>query len=301
MTGETAPKTVTIRSEGLSAEINLKGAELWRLVDAEGHDLLWDGDPAFWGSRAPILFPVVGGSAGGKVTVEGVDYPMERHGFARRQTFAVVEASASVVRLRLEENEATRAVWPFAFRLDMVFSVAGRRLEMVAEVTNRDTRPMPASFGYHPALRWPLPYGEPRAAHRVRFDAPEPGQIHRIDGTGLVVPEGVDTPVRGDTLLLDDALFEPDVLIWYALGSRGLTYGAPGAPALTITFPGMPMLGLWTKPKAGYICVEPWQGTADTVGFAGEIDGRPGMLRLAPGETRRFPMGIALGNEPASF
>lgn len=294
-------ETVTIRSEGLVAEINLKGAELWRLVDAEGRDLLWDGDPAFWAGRAPILFPVVGGSAGGAVTVEGKAYPMERHGFARRQTFAVVTASASSVRLRLEANEATRAVWPFDFRLDMVFSVAGKRLEMVAEVTNLDARPMPASFGYHPALRWPLPYGQPRAQHRVRFDAPEPGPIHRIDATGLVVPDGVPSPVVGDTLLLEDALFEPDVLIWYQPNSRGLTYGAPGAPALTITFPGMPMLGLWTKPGAGYVCVEPWQGTADTVGYAGDISGRPGMLTLAAGETRRFPMGIALGDEPAAF
>jgi galactose mutarotase-like enzyme len=291
-------ETVSIRSEGLAAEINVLGAELWRLADAAGRDLLWDGDAAFWTGRAPILFPVVGGSAGGKVTVEGRDLPMDRHGFARRQPFAVVEHSASAVRLRLEANAATRAIWPFDFRLDMVFSVAGSRLEMVAEATNLDARPMPASFGYHPALRWPLPYGEPRAAHRIRFDAPEPGPIHRIDASGLVKPDGLPTPVDGYTLMLDDALFEDDVLIWYDLTSRGLTYGAPGAPALTVTFPGMPMLGVWTKPRAGYVCVEPWQGTADNMGFAGDIAGRPGMLKLLPGETRRFPMGIALGAEP---
>lgn len=291
-------ETVSIRSEGLAAEINVLGAELWRLADAAGRDLLWDGDAAFWTGRAPILFPVVGGSAGGKVTVEGRDLAMERHGFARRQPFAVAEHSASAVRLRLEANAATRAIWPFDFRLDMVFSVAGSRLEMVAEATNLDARPMPASFGYHPALRWPLPYGEPRAAHRIRFDAPEPGPIHRIDAGGLVKPDGLPSPVDGHTLMLDDALFEDDVLIWYDLTSRGLTYGAPGAPALTVTFPGMPMLGVWTKPRAGYVCVEPWQGTADTTGFAGDIAGRPGMLTLLPGETRRFPMGIALGAEP---
>lgn len=294
-------ETVSIRSEGLSAEINLAGAELWRLTDADGNELLWDGDPAFWTGRAPILFPVVGGSAGGKVTVEGRDLPMERHGFARRQTFAVVEQTASMVRLRLEANDATRALWPFEFRLDMVFSVAGSRLEMVAEASNLDSRPMPASFGYHPALRWPLPYGQPRAAHRLRFDVAETGPIHRIDAAGLVKPDGVASPVEGQTLMLDDSLFVDDVLIWYDLKSGGLTYGAPGAPALTVTFPGMPMLGVWTKPKAGYVCIEPWQGTADMTGHTGDISGRPGILTLAPGETRRFPVGIALGSEPATF
>lgn len=301
MTGSSHPETVSIRSEGLSAEISLKGAELWRLTDAVGRALLWNGDPAFWAGRAPILFPVVGNSAGGKVSIDGQDYPMERHGFARRQTFAVVEASASAVRLRLEANAATRVHWPFAFQLDMVFAVAGSRLEMVAEVTNLDTRPMPASFGYHPALCWPLPYGQPRAAHKLRFDAPEPGPIRRIDGDGLVKPDRLPTPVEGATLVLADGLFEADAMIWSELASRGLTYGAPGAPVLTVTFPGMPMLGVWTKPGAGYVCIEPWQGHADTVGYAGDIAGRPGMLALAPGETRRFPMGIALGAEPATL
>jgi galactose mutarotase-like enzyme len=289
---------VTIRSDVLTVEINRHGAELWRIRDTAGRDFLWDGDPAFWTGRAPILFPVVGESAGGKVTVEGRELPMERHGFARRQTFAVVEHHAGLVRLRLEDDAATRALWPFAFRLDLVFSVAGGTLAVVAEITNRDTRPMPMQFGFHPALRWPLPYGKARADHRMRFDAAEPAPIRRIDGAGLVVPETFASPVAGRDLALADALFEPGAMIWDEPESRGLVYGAPGAPTVTVTFPGVPMLGIWMKPGAGYVCVEPWQGHADRVDHAGEMSGRAGVVMLAAGETRRVPMAIAIGTEP---
>ncbi|MBR7518510.1 hypothetical protein KC217_22850, partial [Mycobacterium tuberculosis] len=81
----------------------------------------------------------------------------------------------------------------------------------------------------------------------------------------------------------------------------GLTYGAPGAPAIRVEFPGMPMLGIWTKVGAPYVCIEPWQGTADRQGFAGELSGRPGVVSFAPGETRRFPMSLALDREFAAF
>ena len=150
-----------------------------------------------------------------------------------------------------------------------------------------------ASFGYHPALRWPLPYGAPRAAHRLRFAEPEPGPIHRIDGAGLLRPVDLPTPVAERTLLLRDALFEDDALIFLAPHSRSLVYGAPGAGALEIGWD-LPDLGIWTKPGAGYVCIEPWSGYADPEGFAGELAEKPGILSLSPGGSHRFAMRIAL-------
>ncbi|MBR7540028.1 hypothetical protein KC221_27985, partial [Mycobacterium tuberculosis] len=81
----------------------------------------------------------------------------------------------------------------------------------------------------------------------------EPGPIQRLDAAGLVRPEALPTPGGGRGLRLDDALFVDDVLIWPELNSEGLTYGAPGAPAIRVEFPGMPMLGIWTKVGAPYV------------------------------------------------
>ncbi|WCT73254.1 aldose 1-epimerase family protein [Sphingomonas naphthae] len=293
-------ENIRIASSRLSAEISPFGAELRALRDGQGRDLLWDGDPAWWTGRAPILFPVIGVLNGGVYRIDGVAHPMPKHGFARHSDFAVAALAADMVALRLTDSEATRAVWPFAFTLDLIYTIAAATLTMEAVVTNADARPMPASFGYHPALRWPLPYDGSRAAHRIRFAEAEPDPVRRIDGEGLLRPDRLPTPIVGDTLALDDSLFVDDALILDSVRSRRLHFGAPGVEGLDVTFDDLPTLALWTKPGAPYLCIEPWQGIADPQAYAGDIVDKPGIVTIAPGESRRFTMTIALSApEPA--
>lgn len=287
-------ETLGIAGSGLSAEINPHGAELWRLRDSEGRDLLWDGDPAFWTGRAPILFPVIGCVAGGVVRVDGQTYPMPKHGFARGRTWAVVDRQPASVTLRLEADDETRASYPFDFRLDLRFAIEGETLDVVATLTNPADIELPASLGFHPALRWPLPWGAPRDAHLVRFARDEPAPIRRIDRDGLVRPAPEPTPVVGTDLHPEDRLFEDDALIFDRLASRSLLYGAPDASALGVSFPAMPELGIWTKPGAGYLCIEPWAGIADPQGYAGELRDKPGIVRVPPRSDHIFAMRIAL-------
>ncbi len=172
--------------------------------------------------------------------------------------------------------------------------MAGAGLTMTATVGNPGDRPLPAGFGFHPALRWPLPYGRPRERHRLTFEQGEPAPIRRIDTRGLLRPDGLPTPVDGRELVLEDGLFEDDAIIFDRLGSRKLTYGADQGPRLEIAFPDTPWLGVWTKPGAGYICVEPWHGIADPEGFHGDFRDKPGVFEVAPGESRSFGMSITL-------
>ncbi len=58
----------------------------------------------------------------------------------------------------------------------------------------------------------------------------------------------------------------------------------------------MPHLGIWTKPGAGFICIEPWQGHADPEGFEGELAGKPGIVLVQPGETETFTMSISINS-----
>ncbi len=286
---------IRIAATGISAEIAPLGAELHRLQDGDGRDLLWDGDPAFWTGRAPILFPVIGVTRHAQIRVDGRAFPMPKHGFARRRHFAVAEQAADAVTFRLEADDATRAAYPFEFRLDIRFAVAGAALSVDADLTNLGEVPLPASFGFHPALRWPLPYGAARADHCVRFAEEEPAPIRRIDREGLLRPAPEPTPVEGRTLNVRDALFEDDALIFDSLASRRVTYGAPGAPTLEVSFPAMPLLGIWTKPGAPFLCIEPWQGIADPEGYAGEFRDKPGVIELPARATRRFGLRIEIG------
>ena len=281
--------SVSIATAALSAEISATGAELVRLRDGSGADLLWDGDPAFWNGRSPLLFPIVGEVKGNRLNVAGKAYEIGRHGFARTSTFALVGSDAASCTWRLESSEATRRQYPFAFRLDVTYRIEGATLHMEARVTNTGAEVMPASFGFHPALRWPLPYGKSRAAHQVVFEQDEPAPIRRpVDG--LLSAAQFATPVLDRHLQLHDDLFEDGALVFDTLASRSVLYGE----AIRVDFPRMPHLGIWTKPGAGYVCIEPWQGHASPEGFDGELADKPGVVTIAPGATETFAMSIAL-------
>lgn len=282
---------VDIASDQLSAAIDPFGAELQSLRDARGRELMTNADPAYWSGRAPLLFPIVGALAGGEYRLEGKRYAMPQHGFARRAAFELVDRGDHHARFRLTDSEATRALYPFEFALEMAFAIDGPTLAMTATLVNPGTRDLPASFGYHPAFAWPLPYGRPRAAHRMVFERAETVGIKAIAG-GLIAGERPG-PLEGAALYLSDALFANDALVWAPVESRSLIYGAPDGPQLEIGWDA-PDLGIWTKPGAAFVCVEPWWGHADPAGFAGEIWDKPGIMRLAPGERRDFAMRVTL-------
>ena len=289
-------RLVTLAGPGLGAEIDSQGAQLHALRDGEGRDLLWDGDPAFWTGRAPLLFPIVGALNHGWYRLDGETYVMAKHGFARTSLFALVEQTRSSALYRLHPSDETLAAYPFRFGLQVRFEIVDRTLTMAATVANHDSRDMPASFGFHPALRWPLPYGRARAEHRILFAQDEPDPIRRIDREGLVRPGPLPTPVQGRELPLRDALFEDDVVILDRVRSRGLTYGPPTGPKLRIDFPGSSYLGLWTRPGAGYVCIEPWHGIADPQGYDGDLRDKPGVFVLKPGESRKCVMSIGVAD-----
>jgi galactose mutarotase-like enzyme len=287
-------KTIRLTGPGLAAEISELGAELVRLQDREGRDLLWSGDPAVWAGRAPLLFPMVGRAKDDRIRVDGRDYELPKHGFARTSRFSVVERREDSCTLRLASGPETLIGYPFAFRLDVTYEIAGPVLINRAVVTNQDERALPLSFGFHPAFCWPLPYGADRAAHAIVFEQDESSQPIRRVQDGLMTPVRHPTPVAGNRLTLADDLFVDDALIFLSPASRSVTYGVTGRPALAVRFPGMPHLGIWTKPGSGYVCIEPWQGYASPDDFDGEFAERPGVISVPVGGAATFAIEIAL-------
>jgi galactose mutarotase-like enzyme len=283
---------VTLQNETLGTAVSARGAELQRLHTAAGEELLWDGNPDVWAGRSPLLFPVVGNVKDDHITVRGQRYPLLRHGFARTSTFDLVESSDARCLWRLRATDETRARYPFAFRLDMAYALDGARLTMRATVANEGTDSMPASFGFHPAFRWPLVPGASREDHDVRFEKAEPDPIRRLADGLLGGPE--PTPVAGERLALADALFERDALIFDRLQSRRLTYGPATGRRLQLDFPAMPHLGIWSKPGAGFVCLEPWQGFADPSDFDGELAEKPGIVAIPPQSERVFGLSVAI-------
>jgi galactose mutarotase-like enzyme len=300
---------VPLSSAELHAEVNPLGAQLSVFRDRSGRDLLWNGDPAVWAGRAPILFPTIGEVAGGNYRLGAKTYRLSRHGFARGKMFEVVTAAATErpareppagatsATFRLTADDATLQVYPFRFELDVRFAVSGTTLTVTASVRNKGTENMPASVGYHPGFRWPLPYGQPRSAHFIEFASNEPAPIRRLDSHGLLTPVRHPTPISNRRLALDDALFADDVVIFDEFHSRSVTYGAAEGPRIQVSYPNATYLGIWTKPGAGFICIEPWRGIADPVGFSGDFTAKPGVFSVAPGEAQSIEMAITLLGE----
>ncbi len=285
---------IWLRTDRLSAAINPLGAELTHLRDADGAELMTNADPAFWPKHAPILFPVIGVTNGGTIRVDGSTYPMTKHGFARDLPFALVEQDDTHAVFALADTPATRAAYPYAFRLEIAFRIAGATLSIEARIINPAATPLLAQFGFHPAFAWPLPYGQARADHRIDFAADEPARLREIAPDGLIAPTTADSPLDGRTLALRDDLFANDALVWDPVASGAVTYGAATGPRLRIGFPDTPALGIWTKPGAAFVCVEPWHGIADPEGFTGEFRDKPGVFAVAAGATKRVGMSVTL-------
>ena len=271
----------------LKAQIKALGAELCMLQTVGGHDLLWNGDPAVWPRHAPHLFPVVGRLEGDTLHHRGRDYPMSPHGFARGLPFRMVRLTREDCTLVLKDDDTTRAMYPFPFELRINLAVDGPALRVAYELVNPGQEPLPASLGAHPAFRWPLLPGVAREQHQIRFELPEPAPIRR-QTDGLLDSSPQATPVEDRTLRLRDELFLEDVLIFDQLKSRKLRFGAPGTPMLEVAWEGFEQLGIWTKPGAGFLCIEPWRGLPSPAGFAGEFSEKPGILIIPPGGRRYF-------------
>ncbi len=281
-----------IAAGGISAEITAQGAELCVLRDGDGHDYLWPATPP-WPRHAPVLFPIVGRLAGDTLRHDGRDYTLGQHGFARDRRFDWVERTRTGCRLELRDDAATRASYPFAFRFEIAYAVADSALTMRFRIDNPAGQPLPVSMGAHPAFRWPLRAGVAKAAHSLIFAADEPAPVRRLSG-GLLQPDPVPSPIEGRVLRLDESLFAADALILDHPASRAVRFAAPGGPALDIAWSGFPELGIWSRAGGDFLCIEPWCGMADPVGFMGDFIDKPGLLHIPPGATATAELRISL-------
>ena len=288
------PGVVTLENQHIRIEIARLGAELVRLQDRAGRDFLWSGDPTFWKGRAPLLFPMVGRASGDHIRVNGLLYPLPQHGFARISQFELIEVTATRCTLRLSANDQTLLAFPFAFCLLVTYELHGGALTLSAKVQNKGPGLLPCSLGFHPAFRWPLPDAAPGDAHEIIFAEPEPSPIRRLTPDGLLSAKSHPTPVQGRQLTLDHALFDEGALIFDQPASRSVVYGAKDGAAIEVAFPEMPHLGIWTKPDAPFICIEPWQGFASPEGYDGEFSERPGVVSILPGADRVFTMTVGI-------
>jgi galactose mutarotase-like enzyme len=286
---------VELHHGGLSATIETLGAQLMSLTAADGQELIWQRDPRYWSDSALILFPMIGPMPDGHIRHKGQRYPMPPHGFAHLRTFTVAERTPQRAVFEIRDDEETRAQYPFAFVLRVVFDLHEDGLANTIVVENRNDEPLPCDVGFHPGFNWPMTAGLSKDDYSVVFAEAEPAPIRR--GTGdpvLLYPDPRPSLVEGRVFHPRDALFEDLAIVFDRLNSRSLTFGASNALSARIDFPDSPHLGLWMVPGGTYLCIEPWQGYPSELGFDGDFVDKPGIALIGPGKTASWRLRVTL-------
>jgi len=284
----------TLHGDAMSATILAHGAELSSLKNAQGLELLWQAGPQ-WPRHAPLLFPIVGKLKNDELHHRGKTYPMTQHGVARDHRFEWVLREPACCKLALTDNAETRARYPFAFRLEVTYTVKGADLDVTFEIINTGNEILPASLGGHPAFNWPLLPGLPKESYRLIFSNEEPTPIRRLKD-GLMRPKPEPTPIQGKTLALSERLFDDDAIIMDQLASASVRYAADRDPSIEVSWDGFRELGVWSKPGGvPFLCIEPWHGFASPSDFDGEFADKPGLMQIAPGASRSLNYRIGIG------
>jgi galactose mutarotase-like enzyme len=291
--------TYSLRSGSLTATIKAHGAELCSLKDDSGIEFVWQAGPE-WPRHAPLLFPIVGRLANDELRHRGKTYRMTQHGFARDSRFAWAERGESRCTLVLDDSEATRALYPFAFRLTAAYAIDDTGLDLTFTIANTGKETLPASLGGHPAFNWPLRPGLAKESYALTFARAESSPVRRLDG-GLLRPAAEPSPVKGNSLPLSDSLFTDDAIIFDRIESMSVRYaegqGASTGPWLEMSWRGFRELGVWSKPSgAPFLCIEPWRGHASPAGFDGEFTDKPGLMHIAPEAQEQLSFRIEVGS-----
>ena len=278
----------TLKNEILTVQVKEHGAEL-ASIRKGSVEYLWQADPMFWGRHSPVLFPIVGSVWEKRYRVDGREFELGQHGFARDMDFTMVEGGEDEVRYRLESTEDTLKKYPWPFVLEIAYRLHGNMIDVIWEVSNPGNEDMYFQIGAHPAFNYP-DY-DPQTMERgfLSFDRSEGLECIRIKDRGCVDAETLyplDIPADGLLPLTRETFDKIDTIMLQdgQIGSVTL-YRTDRTPWLKLSFEA-PVVGIWSPPgkNAPFICLEPWYGRCDRAGYEGDYRDRDWVNLLAPGE-----------------
>ena len=282
--------THILKNKNLTIAVESLGAELASIVcNRTGREYLWQADPAFWKRHSPILFPIVGSLWNGEYHYKHKAYPMSQHGFARDNDFELMYRSEDELRYRFADNEATRRIYPFRFGLQVGYRLVDNKVQVIWQVTNKGDEDMYFQIGAHPAFFYPGFNTEDDSRGYFAFDKKEDINYILIGEKGCadtdtkyplelnsegLMPIDVHTFDRDALIIQDDQIHRVSLL------------DIQKRPYVTLEFDA-PLVGLWSPPRkhdCPFICIEPWYGRCDRVGYTGDISERDYMNRLSARE-----------------
>ncbi|OXA70987.1 aldose epimerase [Flavobacterium aquidurense] len=279
----------TISNPTINASIKHSGAELFSLKNNQNKEYIWEGNPDFWGKHSPILFPIIGTLKNNTYTINEKEYQLPRHGFARDMDFQLVDKTENSAVFSLKSDAETLKKYPFEFELQLIYTLKETSLDIEYKVINKNQTKMPFSIGAHPAIA----LAENFENYAIEFEKEEVLKYYILEHD--LISNKTEVLETSDNLIpLNYQLFENDALIFKSLESNSLTILENSKPYIKVDFEDFPSLGIWTKEKAPFVCIEPWLGYSDTSENSGDLFEKEGILVLDANQTFHSKFSITL-------
>ena len=278
----------TLKNDLLTVQVSDIGAEIHSVRRADC-EYIWVGDPAYWSSHAPLLFPVCGRFFEGKYTYQGKTYEIPCHGFIRKAPLTLVCVDGNSICFQAEATEETKKIYPFDFALKIWHVLEGASVTTRFEIENTGDAVLPATVGGHPGFN--VPFGDEGefADYYLEFGKScTPNQIE-ISSRGLFTGKKYAYPLKeGNILPLSHKLFEIDGIFLSRMDSTVTLKSNKSDRAVTLEYPDMPYLGIWhpSACEAPFVCIEPWCGLPGYDGEMEDISARHDMFHILPGKTQ---------------
>lgn len=264
------------------------GAELTSLKSKKtGIEYIWDGNVDVWYGQSPILFPVIGRLLDDKYRYNGTEYTMPKHGIVRKKPFKLVEKTDDSLVFSQSSDKESLEMYPFEFELRVEFKLTENGLSVTHTVINKDSKVMYYSFGAHPAFNCEI-------NDYLEFSEAETLLTERIDHDSILIEEKFPVELNENKLIITKELFNDDALILSDYKSKAVTLKSDShSREIKFNFDS-PLLGIWAKPGASYVCIEPWWGVNDNYDKKADISDKRAIMSLDSNQSKAFNWNIEI-------
>ena len=264
------------------------GAELNSLKSKEtGIEYIWNGNTDIWYGQSPILFPIIGRLLDDKYTLNGKEYSMDKHGIVRKKPFTLVEKTEDSLTFVQTDDDESITKYPYKFELKVKFQLTEKGLRVTHTVKNNNDSVMYYSFGAHPAFNCQI-------GDYLEFNKDTSLETERIDHESILIDEKFPVEMDGNKVVLTKDLFVDDALILSSFDSDSISIKSNSHDRIIKFDFDSPFLGIWAKPNAPYVCLEPWWGVNDSYNKVSDFSEKRGIMTLEPNSSKEFTWEVSI-------
>ncbi len=264
------------------------GAELTSLKSKKtGIEYIWCGNTDIWYGQSPILFPIIGRLLDDKYRINGIEYSMEKHGIVRKKQFKLIDKTKDSLTFSQTNDDISEKSFPYSFDLQVKFQLTDNGLDVTHTIINNDEKLMYYSFGAHPGFNCEI-------GDYLEFENEEKLLTERIDEESILIEEKFPVDIIDKKLFLTKDLFSKDALILSGYTSKYISLKSNNHNRVIKFNFNSPLLGIWAKPNAPYVCIEPWWGVNDNYDKKHDISEKRGIMTLNSKETAAYNWNIEI-------